>query len=54
MALLDFKRFDLYRLIQSEGYTDENGDYHPGEAKWEWCCKCDAEHDGSNKKNKSE
>lgn len=41
MALLDFKRFDLYRLIQSEGYTDENGDYHTGEAKWKWCCKCD-------------
>lgn len=41
MALLDFKASKLYRQTSSNGYTDDDGDYHPGVLDWEFECKCD-------------
>lgn len=40
MSILDFHASKLYRQINSEGFTDENGDYHPGKVMWSFCCTC--------------
>lgn len=42
MSLLDFHESKLYRQNKTDGYVDENGDYHPSESSWEFVCKCDA------------
>lgn len=41
MSLLSFRASKLYRQKKTSGYTDENGDYHPGTSQWEFCCYCD-------------
>lgn len=40
MSILDFHASKLYRQINTEGFTDENGDYHSGKVMWTFCCTC--------------
>lgn len=42
MAVIKIKPDRLSYLIHGEGYEDENGDYHPGEDRWEGDILCDA------------
>ncbi len=41
MSLLNFNASKLYRQIKEDGYTDEEGNYHPGKSEWQFCCECD-------------
>lgn len=41
MGLLSFHASKLYRQVRVDGFTDDNGDYHPGKTEWEFCCDCD-------------
>lgn len=47
MSVLDihhdfFKPHTIAYLVASDGYEDDNGDYHPGESTYEGCIPCDA------------
>ena len=42
MAVIKIKPDRLSYLIPNNGYEDENGDYHPGEAQWDGEIPCDA------------
>ena len=46
MAILSFRKDSISRLIESEGYEDENGDWHEGECRWDDELPCDAEPSG--------
>jgi len=41
MAVLNFLAHKLYCQLVTEGYEDDNGDYHEGEKSWEEYCMCD-------------
>lgn len=42
MSVLNLKPHRLSYLVVSNGYEDENGDYHEGESRWEGVIPCDA------------
>ncbi len=41
MSLLSFHASKLYRQTRADAFTDDDGNYHQGESKWEFCCDCD-------------
>lgn len=41
MSLLNFHASKLYRQNKVDGFTDADGNYHPGKSVWEFCCDCD-------------
>ena len=41
MAVLDMSPHTLYYQEVTDGYEDDNGDYHEGESKWVKLGKCD-------------
>ena len=42
MPILKMKPHILEVLAITDGYEDENGDYHEGHEEWVKLCKCDA------------
>lgn len=42
MPVLNMRPHKLSYLVRSEGYEDENGDYHAGTTEWNDCERCDA------------
>lgn len=42
MAVIKVKPDRLSYFVPGEGYEDENGDYRPGEGRWEGGIHCDA------------
>lgn len=43
MGVLDFRPHSLYYEETTEGYYDDEGDYHPGSSEWKFCCRCGAQ-----------
>ena len=54
MAVLKIKPDRLSYLVSSNGYEDEKGDYHPGEASWNGDILCDAVTSGKATERKFE
>ena len=42
MPVIKIKPDRLSYLVTNNGYEDEEGDYHPGEASWKGDIRCDA------------
>lgn len=42
MPILQMKPHKLFYLVRTNGYEDENGDYHEGKSEWVFFSRCDA------------